>query len=129
MTVRDILNQSVSEGLSLDTWFDTLEYYEVYCYYDGPLLWSSIHPISGEKYLFSFAEREKWLLVKISDEKLIALRDGHVQLRDAFLKAEDGYCYIFDSATNTAIKYPCEELPTIYLSDEGVYLDGTENLP
>ncbi|WP_445245324.1 DUF6575 domain-containing protein [Microcoleus sp. OTE_8_concoct_300] len=73
-----------------------LEIIEVYEYYDTPSLFACQN-LSGQLFLTVWAEQTTefgtWLYVPISQRRLKNVRSGNIELRDAFVNAEDGFVY------------------------------------
>lgn len=73
-----------------------LEIIEVYEYYDAPCLFACRNQ-SEHLFLAVWSEQTTefgtWLYVPISQRRLENVRSGNIELRDAFLNAEDGFVY------------------------------------
>ena len=71
-----------------------LEIVETYVYYDQPVLFSC-KSAAGHLYLVVATdkndERETWLYVGVSTERLNLIRSGAIDLHDAFAEPEDGF--------------------------------------
>ena len=102
---------------------------EVFLYYDGPRLFVAENAVE-QKYLvnciLSEDASDTWLVSAISDKRLLALRNGTLDLRDAFTKPELGY--VFDVTVDKgglllrhSMKKP-EQLQTDDLPEAGVFL-------
>src|SRR5215469_13421970 len=67
---------------------------EVFLYYDGPRLFVAKNAV-GQKFLVNSLAGEDgsdtWLLSAVSDERLLGLKNGLIELRDVFTKPELGY--------------------------------------
>lgn len=102
---------------------------EVFLYYDGPRLFVAENAV-GQKYLvnclLSEDASDTWLVSAISDKRLLALRNGTLDLRDAFTKPELGY--VFDVAVGKGgllLRHSLkksEELEADDLPEAGVFL-------
>lgn len=77
--------------------FGRLTLYEVYEFYDSPVL-VSCQSNTGSLYLAvsvqALRDAEKWLYVSISKERLTQVRTGDIDLRSAFAQPEDGVAFL-----------------------------------
>jgi hypothetical protein len=82
-----------------------LKLLEIYEFYDLPRLFLCKNR-SGQHYLaLSVAEEEnchRWLYVAMSKSRLHRLRSGQFELRDAYVKAEDGMVFKVVTGSPTA---------------------------
>ena len=83
----------MADGLNI-TGLGRLEIVETYVYYDQPVLFSC-KSAAGHLYLVVATdkndERETWLYVGVSVERLNLIRSGAIDLHDGFAEPEDGF--------------------------------------
>ncbi len=109
-----------------------LKLLEIYEFYDLPRLFLCHHR-SGQHYLaLSVEENDSshlWLYVALSKPRLHRLRTGQLELRDAYIKAEEGRVFkvITGSATSldTVESISCQHLPAEWLPLAGEYLSAS----
>jgi hypothetical protein len=72
---------------------------EIYEYFDGPRLFLA-HNVTGQRFLAVHADtdgaREMWLYAPLSPARVDMVRDGRVDLHDAFAKSESGGVWRID---------------------------------
>lgn len=78
--------------------FGRLELFEVYAYYDAPVL-ISCRSATGNLFLAVALDEddddaEEWLYVPLSRERLLEVRSGGIDLRTAFAVPEDGLAFV-----------------------------------
>ncbi len=114
-----------------------LEPVEVYQFYDRPILFSC-RKASGEYYLVVLikeeADADTWLYVAMSQRRFTYVRSGGIDLKDAFLKAEDGVVLqvktLVRNGESTLTPIPTGQLTPEMLPAAGSKLDlATETLP
>jgi hypothetical protein len=114
-----------------------LEIIEVYEYYDVPCLFACRNA-SEQIFLAVWASQTKemgrWLYVPMSIGRFKRVRSGSMDIRDAFLTAEDGFVYEViipcDDSFDRVIAVSCQELNDEWLPMAGEFLDfGNEPLP
>ena len=75
--------------------FGKIDIAEIYSYYDGPVLFSGVREATQSLYLIVFADedddKDTWLCVMISPERLKQVEAGEIDLHDAFAKPEQGW--------------------------------------
>jgi hypothetical protein len=107
-----------------------LELLEVYEEYDGPRLFSCRNS-AGQIYLAMWIEKSRdsdnWLYVPVSKERFEYVRSGGIDLRDAFLAAEDGFVFVINTSlieekASFDIKTSAE-LDDRWLPDIGEYIN------
>lgn len=82
--------------LSTDSSFGTFFLNEIFDFYDEPLIASLTNEI-GDQFLASIISHkrgtyeEEWLIVPVSERRLIQIKADKISVRDAFLRAELGY--------------------------------------
>lgn len=123
--------------LPQSTYLGKLEIIEVYEYYDVPCLFACRNA-SEQIFLAVWASQTKelgrWLYVPISLGRFRSVRSGNIDLRDAFLTAEDGFVYEViipcDDSLDRTIAISCEELNDEWLPEAGEFIDfDSEPLP
>lgn len=76
-----------------DTAIGDLRIEEVYAYYEGPRLFMAQNA-AGQRFLVVHADtsgdEETWLYAPVSPDRIPLIRDGRIDLHDAFAKAENG---------------------------------------
>lgn len=76
---------------------DKLDMFEVYAFYDRPVLFSCFDKYADRMFLVVFlGEKEfcvSWMLAEVSSPRLFDIRAGLISLRDAFEKTEDGFVF------------------------------------
>ena len=114
-----------------------LEIIEVYEYYDVPCLFACRNA-SEQIFLAVWASQTKgmgkWLYVPMSVGRFKSVRSGNIDIRDAFLSAEDGFVYEVilpcDDNFDRVIAVSCQELNDEWLPEAGELLDfDREPLP
>jgi hypothetical protein len=114
-----------------------LEIIEVYEYYDVPCLFACRNA-SEQIFLAVWAsqtkEMGKWLYVPMSIGRFQRVRSGNIDIRDAFLTAEDGFVYEViipgDDSFDRVIAVSCQEINDEWLPVAGELLDfDSEPLP
>lgn len=108
----------------------TLSYKEIYGFYDVPLLFSCTTQVGGLLVLLRLMSENTpaWLAVDISSSQLYKLERNDIELRNIFLKPENGFVYRFFGDADlleTEILTP-EQLTEDMLPFEGEYLDYDE---
>src|SRR3990172_2296265 len=109
-----------------------LELIEVYEEYDGPRLFSCRNS-SGQIYLAIWVEKKSdkdiWIYLPISAKRFTSIRSGDIDLREAFLTAEDGYIFIVNiSKLNGHISVDerlSREIDNKWLPEQGEFLNLT----
>jgi hypothetical protein len=123
--------------LPIDTVLGVLEVVEVYDFYDGPRLFLSRNRV-GLLFLAAWVEdatdRDVWLFVPVSANRVNSVRSGGLDLRSAFTEAEDGFVFrvaVDRSGTGAEVdRIPCLRLPDEFLPTHGEYLHlDTRTLP
>ena len=111
--------------LPIDTELGKLEEVKVYDYYDCPRLFLC-KDVDDQKFIgLSVAEKKhsmSWLYVKISEERLKRAEAGEIDLREIFLKAEEGIVLLVKThreIPDGVFKMPSNLIPERYLSKEG----------
>jgi hypothetical protein len=108
---------------------------ETFLYYDGPRLFMAENA-AGQKFLIncllSEDDSDTWLASAVSEKRLFALKDGNLELRDAFMKPELGQLIEFTtdktgSLLQHSIKSP-EQLNDDDLPASGVFLQAEANI-
>ena len=107
-----------------------LEIIEVYEYYDVPCLFACRNA-SEQIFLAVWASQTKemgrWLYVPMSIGRFKRVRSGSIDIRDAFLTAEDGFVYEViipcDDSFDRVIAVACQELNDEWLPVAGELLD------
>lgn len=102
---------------------------EVYAEFDGPRLFAC-HNSSGQLHLCMFVARDergsRWMLIPMSWTRLAAVRSGRLSLREAMVRAEDGWVWIARTGYDIAIApvdlLACVDIDPEYLPDEDAYL-------
>ena len=77
--------------------FGRLELYEIYGFYDSPILVSCRSAVGTIYIALAIDEHEHaddWLYVAVSQERFIAVRSGAIDLHSAFSEPEDGVAYV-----------------------------------
>ncbi len=111
--------------LAKDTELGELREIKVYDYYDCPRLF--LCKDADDQSFIGLSVKEKknrlfWLYVKISEERLERAEAGEFDLRDIFLKAEEGIVYFVKThgkEPDKVFKMPSNFIPKRYLSEEG----------
>lgn len=106
-----------------------LEIVEIYVYYDQPCLFSCRNEI-GQIFLAVWVDETEvddlWLYVRISGQRLQSIRSGKIDLRDAFLKSENGFvCEVRISHTNSpdlVETIPCDNIDEDWLPESGEFV-------
>ena len=103
---------------------------ETFQFYDQPVIFAC-HDSAGQLFLAMLDNDEDadeavetWLYVRLTAERLEALRVCEVDLYDAFKSAEDGYVYEVVTRSNmlqpeSARQIACVDLPNSWLPMEG----------
>ncbi|MEZ9563468.1 DUF6575 domain-containing protein, partial [Vibrio splendidus] len=109
--------------------FKKLKPFEVFDYFDGPRLYSCKSP-TNQIYLISWVDendgQDEWLYVRVSNERYYSLKNRFINIRDSFLKPEDGYAFYVSvsSKENFSIEYKLpEQIDRELLPEEDEYLD------
>lgn len=91
----------------------------VYEYYDGPALFASRDNLN-RAYLSVAVEKETFLTVPISEDRLVSVRTGVVSLRSAFAEPEAAVSFVVRPDSVEAIQ--SAEISSDWFPDEGEYL-------
>jgi hypothetical protein len=109
-----------------------LERLEVFDYYDVPILFTCIDGY-GQIYLvvmLSYGDQEEeWLYIKVSRERLAAMKAGEMDIYTAFREQEQGgVCIEAHKYTgqHSTIIVNCDEVPDEWLPEKGDYLVSEE---
>lgn len=82
--------------LPQSTILGNLEIIEVYVYCDQPCLFACRNR-TGHIFLAVWIEEtavfNQWLYVALSEQRFASIRSGKIDLRDAFLKSEEGFVF------------------------------------
>ena len=88
--------------------FEEMSTFEVYVYYDRPLLFSCIDLI-GNKYLAVLAVEdedtgeEEWLYVQITEERFQMIKSGKIDFRTVFSEPEyDCFYFVYPSKSSAS---------------------------
>ncbi len=106
-----------------------LKLIEIYEFYDSPRLFLCNNR-SGQHYLALSVEEHEgfhlWLYVAMSKSRLHRLRVGQLELRDAYVKAEEGMVFKVFTASptqpDTVEGILCQNLPAEWLPVAGEFL-------
>ncbi len=122
--------------LPQSTQLGKLELIEVYEYYDTPCLFSCRNA-SGHLFiaiLFDQTKKlEKWLYAPMSQRRFENIRAGLIDIRDAFLKSEDGFVYEViinsDNSPDIVEIIWCENLIDDWLPMPNEFIEVGNELP
>src|SRR2546423_618764 len=92
--------------------------------YDGPVL-SLFENAEGEPYLFLWCDLDevanRWLIARVTRERLVRYLDRRLSLRDLILSPADGYLFVADilaDRTYRTVRIAApEHLPSSYLPE------------
>jgi DNA-binding protein HU-beta len=109
---------------------DELKLLEVYEEYDGPRLFSCMNA-DGQLFLSLWVDDESdkdiWLYLPISKQRLKDIKSNKIDLREAFLNAEGGHEYLvitpFFKGEAYSKKVTCRSLDDKLLPESGEYLE------
>ena len=112
-----------------NTLLGLLEIVEVYEYFDMPCLFSCVNR-TEQTFLAVWVEEEEafneWLYLPVSTTRLVAIQVGAMDLRNAFLSAEDKVLFKVrvphHQGESDVVAIACQDVPLDYLPDEGEFL-------
>ncbi|MGR5282042.1 DUF6575 domain-containing protein [Photobacterium damselae] len=116
--------------------FKNLKPFEIFDYFDGPRFYSCKSP-TNQLYLIYWVDEnegnDEWLYVKISHERYYSMKSKFFNIRDAFLKPEDGYVFYVSvsSKEDFVIEYKLPETIDIEClpeEDEFIEMDDLSNI-
>ena len=110
--------------------FGKIDILNTYAYYDGPVLFSGVRETTESLYLIVFADedndKDTWLCVMISPERLRRVEDGEIDLHDAFAKPEQGWLTYVQVKGETFLgmfSAPVAKVPLNFFPLKGEFLD------
>jgi hypothetical protein len=116
--------------LPQSTILGNLEIIEVYVYCDQPCLFACRNR-TGHIFLAVWIEEtavfNQWLYVALSEQRFTSIRSGKIDLRDAFLKSEEGFVFEVkitrDRSPDSIIIILCARLDEDWLPRAGEFLE------
>ena len=113
--------------------FGKIDIAEIYSYYDGPVLFSGIREATQSLYLIVFADedsdKDTWLCVMISPERLKQVEDGQIDLHGAFAKPEQGwltYVQVKGETFLSLVSAPVAKVPSNFFPLKGEFLGESQ---
>ena len=115
--------------------FGKIDIAEIYSYYDGPVLFSGVREATQLLYLVVFADednnKDTWLCVMISPERLKQVEDGQIDLHDAFAKPEQGWLTYVQVKGETFLRLvsaPVAKVPSNFFPLKGEFLGESQQV-
>ena len=115
--------------------FGKIDIAEIYSYYDGPVLFSGVREATQSLYLIVAADedddKDTWLCVMISPERLKQVEDGQIDLHDAFAKPEQGWLTYVQVKGETflgLVSAPVAKVPSNFFPLKGEFLGESQQV-
>lgn len=113
--------------LPKNTVLGTLTILEIYEFYNMPVLFACQNR-TGHFYLAVWVDETEneniWLYVPLSFQRLMNLRQGALELRDAFVQPEDGFVFKVSVSKHQAEQAQAEPIPVEQLDKSWAPLPG-----